>query len=215
MLALLARRRAREVDRTERAAAATIKLPDERHGLLFVFRVFDRVSYALILQVTQPVTRRRPLHPALTPRRSAAALMRPRRTRRLAAAAATPGVGRDTARAGCWRPSARRKRYSQPHRRAPRASASGAASALALRRALPSCSMRGHAGLAGQRRRRGMSLHARRPGLPAALLETADPPLLLYAQGRLELLGDRRVAIVGSRNPTPQGVDNARAFAAT
>ena len=33
----------------------TIKLPDERHGLLFVFRVFDRMSYALILSVKEPV----------------------------------------------------------------------------------------------------------------------------------------------------------------
>jgi hypothetical protein len=32
-----------------------IKLPDERHGLLFVFRVFDRVSYGLILSVLEPV----------------------------------------------------------------------------------------------------------------------------------------------------------------
>jgi len=32
-----------------------MKLPDERHGLLFVFRVFDRVSYALILNVQDPV----------------------------------------------------------------------------------------------------------------------------------------------------------------
>jgi len=32
-----------------------IKLPDERHGLLFVFRVFDRMSYALILTVRDPV----------------------------------------------------------------------------------------------------------------------------------------------------------------
>jgi hypothetical protein len=32
-----------------------IKLPDERHGLLFVFRVFDRMSYALILSVQEPV----------------------------------------------------------------------------------------------------------------------------------------------------------------
>jgi hypothetical protein len=32
-----------------------IRLPDERHGLLFVFRTFERVSYALILNVQQPV----------------------------------------------------------------------------------------------------------------------------------------------------------------
>ena len=32
-----------------------IKLPDERHGLLLVFRVFDRMSYALILNVKEPV----------------------------------------------------------------------------------------------------------------------------------------------------------------
>jgi hypothetical protein len=33
----------------------TIKLPDERHGNLFVFRVFERMSYALILTVKEPV----------------------------------------------------------------------------------------------------------------------------------------------------------------
>jgi DNA processing protein len=49
---------------------------------------------------------------------------------------------------------------------------------------------------------------------PAVLLQTADPPLLLYAQGRLELLQQRSLAIVGSRNASPQGVDNARSFAA-
>lgn len=49
---------------------------------------------------------------------------------------------------------------------------------------------------------------------PPALLEAADPPLLLYAQGRIELLLSTAVAVVGSRNPTPQGLDNARAFAA-
>ncbi len=40
---------------TTSADKATIRLPDERHGLLFVFRVFDRVSYALILNVQDPV----------------------------------------------------------------------------------------------------------------------------------------------------------------
>jgi DNA processing protein len=51
------------------------------------------------------------------------------------------------------------------------------------------------------------------PGYPAALLQTADPPLLLYVQGRVTLLAAPTVAIVGSRNPTPQGLENARAFA--
>lgn len=34
---------------------AELRLPDERHGLLFVFRVFERVSYALIVSVKEPV----------------------------------------------------------------------------------------------------------------------------------------------------------------
>lgn len=50
------------------------------------------------------------------------------------------------------------------------------------------------------------------PTYPAALLETPDPPLLLYAQGRLEILKQPAIAIVGSRNPSAQGSDNARAF---
>ena len=45
---------AKVIDRTE-PSAPTIKLPDERHGMLFVFRVFDRMSYALILSVKDPV----------------------------------------------------------------------------------------------------------------------------------------------------------------
>ena len=32
-----------------------IQLPDERTGLIFVFRVFDRVSYALILSANDPI----------------------------------------------------------------------------------------------------------------------------------------------------------------
>ncbi len=48
---------------------------------------------------------------------------------------------------------------------------------------------------------------------PPLLLQTADPPLLLYLDGRAELLGAPSLAVVGSRNPTAQGRDNARAFA--
>jgi LysM repeat protein len=42
------------VDATD-AAKTPIQLPDERHGLLFVFSVFERVSYALIVSVKEPV----------------------------------------------------------------------------------------------------------------------------------------------------------------
>jgi hypothetical protein len=37
---------------------SVLTLPDERYGLAFVFRVFDRVSYALVMTVTQPISPR-------------------------------------------------------------------------------------------------------------------------------------------------------------
>jgi hypothetical protein len=43
-------------DRTgAEARPVQVKLPDERHGLMIVFRVFDRVSYALLLNVQHAV----------------------------------------------------------------------------------------------------------------------------------------------------------------
>ena len=52
---------------------------------------------------------------------------------------------------------------------------------------------------------------------PAALLDTDDPPLLLYAIGQTahlrQLQAHHAMAVVGSRNPTPQGSLNAREFA--
>ncbi|MFG6469210.1 LysM peptidoglycan-binding domain-containing protein [Roseateles sp. BYS87W] len=44
----------RVVDRTGGRPEA-IKLPNERHGVLFVFEVYERVSYALIISVKEPV----------------------------------------------------------------------------------------------------------------------------------------------------------------
>jgi len=38
-----------------RDAAPNFRLPDERYGLLFVFRVFDGVSYALVMESSRPV----------------------------------------------------------------------------------------------------------------------------------------------------------------
>ena len=51
------------------------------------------------------------------------------------------------------------------------------------------------------------------PDYPPALLETADPPLLMYLWGQRELLRRPMLAIVGSRNATPQGLDHALTFA--
>ncbi len=48
---------------------------------------------------------------------------------------------------------------------------------------------------------------------PKALLQIADPPPVLYANGRLDLLGAASIAIVGSRNATAQGQRDAEAFA--
>ncbi len=58
------------------------------------------------------------------------------------------------------------------------------------------------------------------PAYPAALLDIEDPPLMLYMLGSLACHTDiaiktiaNSLAIVGSRNPTPQGESNARQFA--
>ncbi|MCB1956663.1 MAG: DNA-processing protein DprA [Rhodocyclaceae bacterium] len=52
-------------------------------------------------------------------------------------------------------------------------------------------------------------------GYPRDLLATADPPTVLFAKGRAELLDRTGIAIVGARSATAQGASNARAFAAT
>lgn len=58
------------------------------------------------------------------------------------------------------------------------------------------------------------------PDYPPTLLSLADPPILLYATGSARVWDNLRskttandLAIVGSRNATPQGLQNARSFA--
>ena len=48
---------------------------------------------------------------------------------------------------------------------------------------------------------------------PRLLLEITDPPPLLYVKGDSGLLNHAALAVVGSRNATPQGSANAEAFA--
>ncbi len=51
------------------------------------------------------------------------------------------------------------------------------------------------------------------PLYPALLKEIIDPPPLLFIQGDVAILSRQQVAIVGSRNPTPDGAENTFAFA--
>ncbi len=48
---------------------------------------------------------------------------------------------------------------------------------------------------------------------PALLRHLSSPPAALYADGDPEILWQPQLAIVGSRNPTAGGIDNAREFA--
>ena len=50
------------------------------------------------------------------------------------------------------------------------------------------------------------------PDYPPLLLQTADPPLLLYVLGDPARCSAPSIAIVGSRSATAQGLDHARAF---
>lgn len=127
----------------------------------------------------------------------------------------TPGVGRVTARrllAALGSPEA-----VVSASEATRQGLVGEAAARALSVVPPGLTDFVDATLAWQRDRTGPPRAVIAVGdsrYPQQLLETADPPLLLYAQGRLELLQtDSAIAIVGSRNPTPQGAQTALAFA--
>lgn len=51
------------------------------------------------------------------------------------------------------------------------------------------------------------------PGYPSLLRETHDHPIVLFVQGNKEVLQHPQLAIVGSRNPTPLGLENAYLFA--
>ncbi len=53
-----------DASRVTGGASTTFKLPDERYGLAFVFRLYDRVSYALVMRISRPVN---PLDVVQTP----------------------------------------------------------------------------------------------------------------------------------------------------
>jgi len=51
------------------------------------------------------------------------------------------------------------------------------------------------------------------PAYPPLLAEIADPPPVLFVKGRVSLIQGPAVAVVGSRNATVQGCNDAEAFA--
>jgi len=51
------------------------------------------------------------------------------------------------------------------------------------------------------------------PGWPSTLDELAAPPIGLVVKGNVEVLTQKSLAIVGTRNPTPYGIRNASDFA--
>jgi len=124
----------------------------------------------------------------------------------------TPGVGRATARrllAACG--------SAEAVHSAPLASLRqlvGDALAQALKTARPETSER--LALAQAWLQGGDDRSVCVPGdanFPPALLQSADPPLMLYVQGNPAWLRAPGVAVVGSRSATAQGLLNASAFA--
>jgi DNA processing protein len=53
------------------------------------------------------------------------------------------------------------------------------------------------------------------PGFPRLLAEVPACPLALFVDGAVTALQQPQLAVVGTRNPTPQGRENARDFAAS
>ena len=56
-------------------------------------------------------------------------------------------------------------------------------------------------------------VHLRHASYPALLAEIVDPPPLLYVRGDVAVLARPQLAMVGSRNPSPSGEENAYRFA--
>jgi DNA processing protein len=52
------------------------------------------------------------------------------------------------------------------------------------------------------------------PLYPPLLREIPDPPPILFVTGNVELLTSLQIAMVGSRNPSPMGIETAHEFAA-
>jgi DNA protecting protein DprA len=196
------------------------QLPDTRNGLLFVFRVFGRVSYAMVMSASSSGgSRRRSAHPLIPFAAAAAPPVTPQpggspmNDRGELASwlrlTLTPGIGNAARRAllnNCGLPQAifdaslpTLSAIIEP--------------ALAERLLRHECRAEIEAALdwAGQPGNHLLTLAD--ADYPQSLLSSDDPPLLLYAKGNTAVLNRPMLAVVGSRNATAQGLRDAEAFA--
>lgn len=127
--------------------------------------------------------------------------------------ALTPGIGNGTARKLLAAFGLPRAAFSQPESALRQVVSQAQAAALAIPppdlQAQLETTLQWLDGDAGQRR----VITLGDLDYPAALLNIEDPPLMLYAMGMDTGRWPDAVAVVGSRNPTPQGLTNAQEFA--
>ena len=198
------------VRRKRGRSASAVPLPEQSYGLLMVFRVFNKMSYGLVMRANRPVNVNDDCRESLTDRHAPAypaadALEPPKRRRRLMSpleawlrSHSSPGPSvprkllariRLTARCAAKPrlPNSRSVAGNAPRRRARAGADAASRAALSwLQGGEPLCSP-------SPTRLSGGLLETRRPASRA-----------LYACGRVELLDTACVAIVGSRNPTPE-----------
>ena len=191
-------------------AARKIKLPDERHGVLFVFRVFSRMSYALILSVKEPVARRRPLHPAVDSQaaRSGRADRLPHRPRG-DSIAALPVPTHDRPRRTCGVAAPARDA-----RRRPRGGARAARRASARREAVLAASTAARKAVVPAGGRRGAGAQSRRRSTPRLARRAGTGSTSGGDEARdVVALGDPRYprALLDSRRPAAAALRAAAA----
>jgi DNA processing protein len=178
-----------------------VTIPAERIGLVFVFRTFERISYAWSCSPKGPSkSTTSSARPRWTPGESLADWLR---------LTLIPGIGGETQRkllAAFGLPEAifrcRRSALRQ------------VSSATAKRRDCCSTPTTPPIERALDWANTPTSISSAwpTPSTRSCCSRSPDPPTLLYVRGRLELLNRPALAIVGSRNPTPQGSPERRAF---
>jgi len=185
-----------------RDRSTAIQLPPERYGLVYIFRTFNSVSYALVMESTNGSGRGHRSE-SLTTGGIFRGLPQMDDSGDLAAwieLSLVPGLGSSRFRSllSAFGLPARVLGATRSQlcrvvpRRWRRASSRGIAVPKSKRRfAGPDSPARG--------------ADSRRHDVPQATLEIPDPPALLYVAGDPLLLASPALAVVGSRNATPQG----------